>query len=340
MFRKGFYTGTFLLLIIIAFLSLCSCSRSQEDAKNELQKLNIDFNEKSFVDSAFYGNRKAVELFLKAGMNPNVIITNKNGINLSALSAACVGGHVDTVKYLIGNGADVNPNFQNGMPVLISALWIHKVPESNVKNIVSMLLEKGVNINVSWKNKSAIDYARDRGSNEIVEILMSGGEKKHKNITSGSLASNDASPDQYKEVALRYLRALSQGDFETYMQLDLRSRDRLATLQVPEQPAFDRQQRMQDAMNEVKRQIRDNFNTLYLPGDGGVATTHGKVYRLRGATFRVIDVGPIKQGMATVYIEAQGREKNIFVVPVLYNNGNWGVHLDSIGIHGKTFTLQ
>jgi len=149
------------------------------------------------------------------------------------------------------------------------------------------------------------------------------------------------SPDQYKEVALRYLRALAQGDFETYMQLDLESRDWLERVkqEIPDQPAFDRQQRMQNAMNAVNKEIREKFNFLVGPGDGGFNSPKWVVYRLKGAAFKVIEVGPIQKttngGVAKVYVEAEGRGKNIIFVPVVYQNGKWGVDMRSVGIHGK-----
>jgi hypothetical protein len=150
-----------------------------------------------------------------------------------------------------------------------------------------------------------------------------------------------ASQDQYKDVALRYLRALAQRDFDTFMKLDIQSQDHLAMVKVPELPAFDRQQRMQNAINEANRYIRGQFDVLYLPGTGGFNSPKWIVDHLKGATtFNVVEVGPVKGGVAEIYIEVQGRGKNIFFVPVVYKNGQWGVDLRSVGIHGKSTRLQ
>jgi hypothetical protein len=132
------------------------------------------------------------------------------------------------------------------------------------------------------------------------------------------------------------------------LQLDIKSRDRLANVRVPEQPAFDRQQRMQALMNEVNRQIRQEFNSLVEPilGPNAGKYTYGfnsdtwVVAHLRGATsFKVVEVGPIEGGVVEVYIEVQGKEKNVFFVPVVSQNGKLGV-ARSIGIHGKSKRLQ
>lgn len=123
-----------------------------------------------------------------------------------------------------------------------------------------------------------------------------------------------ASQDQYKEVALRYLRALAQRDFATFLQLDMESRDSLARMvRVPELPAFDRQQRMQNAINAANQYIKEQFDVLYLPGTGGFNSPKEVVDYLRGATsFKVVEIGPMKGDVAEVYIEVQGGGGKIF----------------------------
>jgi hypothetical protein len=151
-----------------------------------------------------------------------------------------------------------------------------------------------------------------------------------------------ASPDQYKEFALRYLRAVAQQDFATYLELDMGSRETLARMvQVPEEPAFDREQRKQGAINRANQYIKENFDMLYSPGTGGFNSPKWVVDHLKGATsFKVVEMGTIKGGIAEVYIEAQGRGKNIFVVPVFYKNGQWQTSVGSIGIYGKSTRIQ
>ena len=158
----------------------------------------------------------------------------------------------------------------------------------------------------------------------------------------GSRDSGAPAPqDQYKDVALRYLRALAQRDFETFLKLDIQSKDHLAMVRVPDLPAFDRQERMQNAINEANKYIRGQFDVFYLPGTGGFNSPKWVVDHLKGATtFNVVEVGPTKGGVAEVYIEVQGSDKNIFFVPVVYKNGQWGVDLRSVGIHGKSTRLQ
>ena len=56
-------------VVIFFMLISISCTESPEKAKNELGKMNVIFNEDTFVENAKEGDTKAVELFLLAGMD-------------------------------------------------------------------------------------------------------------------------------------------------------------------------------------------------------------------------------------------------------------------------------
>ncbi|MDO9069928.1 MAG: hypothetical protein Q7V36_00230 [Deltaproteobacteria bacterium] len=133
-------------------------------------------------------------------------------------------------------------------------------------------------------------------------------------------SSSAPSPDQYKEVALRYVKAVADKDFDTFIKLDRNAKVslKMANDRQSGGPAFDRQERLQREMNDALKIERKDFN--------------GDHYfdKVRGAKFRVLEFkqeNPEVMGRpwATVYIEAQGKEKIVLFVELYFKNGEWTV---------------
>lgn len=57
---------------LLFVLLLCGCTRSQEDALEELQARRIPFTEKVFLNYLLQGDTEIVELFIDAGVDPNL----------------------------------------------------------------------------------------------------------------------------------------------------------------------------------------------------------------------------------------------------------------------------
>src|SRR2546421_13116347 len=81
-----------------------------QQARAELEKRHLDLNPDIFVQSAGQGDLKTVELFLRAGMNPNA--TNKYGS--TALVWACGQGRVAVAQALLDKGADLAAEARDG----------------------------------------------------------------------------------------------------------------------------------------------------------------------------------------------------------------------------------
>src|SRR2546425_8861969 len=69
--RKGLFIGVIVSLLLCVVLLGASHKRESEKARNELKRLKINYDERSFLGAALDGNTPVVALFLKAGMNPN-----------------------------------------------------------------------------------------------------------------------------------------------------------------------------------------------------------------------------------------------------------------------------
>ena len=66
--RKG---GLVVSVLLCVALLAVGHKRESEKARNELKRLKINYDERSFLGAALDGNTPVVALFLKAGMNPN-----------------------------------------------------------------------------------------------------------------------------------------------------------------------------------------------------------------------------------------------------------------------------
>lgn len=109
----------YLLLLSLIVLNIqSSCSKSSENAIKELGNKNISYNKETFVEIAQRCDVEIIELFLTAGMDPNV----KNRYGNTALISAASKGSAEVIRKLINADADVNSKNKNGdTPLLVAA---------------------------------------------------------------------------------------------------------------------------------------------------------------------------------------------------------------------------
>ena len=96
MMMRLFMVGLLSMAVLLA-----GCSKSPEDAKKELADKKIQYNEQSFVKAVEDQKKDVVELFIEAGMNPNV--TTANG---TPLVTAAATGNLEMVKFLVEKGLE------------------------------------------------------------------------------------------------------------------------------------------------------------------------------------------------------------------------------------------
>src|SRR6185295_11507077 len=92
----------FVFVLLLAALS--GCNRDAETAREALVQMNVIYSDASFLEQASQGNSEVVKLFLNAGINPEA----KTNEGQTALMAAALSGHLETVGALLDKGADVN----------------------------------------------------------------------------------------------------------------------------------------------------------------------------------------------------------------------------------------
>lgn len=157
-------------LLISLFLLLISTptvsAATQEEARTELQKLLIPYSEDSFINYAAMGNERVVNLFLDAGMDPNI----KNSLGWTALMFAAYGNtqgnHQGILQTLLNANADVNAKTVQDETALYFAAMGGK------KAAVAVLLEKGADTKIKTKlGMTAVSIAKALGKKDIAELI-------------------------------------------------------------------------------------------------------------------------------------------------------------------------
>lgn len=101
--------------------------------------------------AGIYGHSDVTSLLLKKGADPNIRSTWEDGLRMHPLSWNVYGGHVDNVKLLLENGANVNADFDSmvdkaeSVTVTDVALKLAEVEEGDqrFKTMVSLLRKYG-----------------------------------------------------------------------------------------------------------------------------------------------------------------------------------------------------
>lgn len=91
---------------------------------------------------------------------------NSRGPSGSALAAAALAGHLDTVKVLVDSGADVNLAGPFGTPLVLAS-------GRGFVDIVRFLVERGADVEArgEW-SETALVEARKNGFEDVVGVLL------------------------------------------------------------------------------------------------------------------------------------------------------------------------
>jgi hypothetical protein len=143
-------------------------SPDELDARERLARKNIPFDEAAFARAVNEGDTGAVELFIAAGMSPDV----RDGGGGTALMSAAAKGRNDISRKLVRGGADVNARDAAGSTALMqSAAGGHQ-------ETTDVLLASGADVNQrDNEGRTALMRAAARGHADVVRRLISGGAR-------------------------------------------------------------------------------------------------------------------------------------------------------------------
>ncbi len=114
----------------------------------------------SLMMSTYHGCKEISKYLIKNGADVNISSTNRDN---PPLLNAIENGHIDIVKLLIENDANINiKDSGDWTPLIMASFYGHL-------DIIEYLLENGADINSD--DTTAIDIAREREHFDIVEYL-------------------------------------------------------------------------------------------------------------------------------------------------------------------------
>ena len=168
-------------------------------ARAKLEKKNLPYTEAAFRRVVEEGDTDAVDLFLAAGMSPDVRDTSgrtalinaasrgsnnisqkllrkgadvntRDGAGLTALMESARNDHRETTKVLLENGADVNLTDNHGQTALIRAA------AQGHSDIVRMLINRRARIDIKDRDgRDALTWAEINNKSDVVDLLRKAG---------------------------------------------------------------------------------------------------------------------------------------------------------------------
>lgn len=175
-FAQKFTVFSFILLMLVL---ITSCGKDSDDARlnpqdarNQLDTMNIRYNEESFKKSILENDVKVVRLFLDAGMDVNYKFNDKD--NTVAFILAVDKSNSDVVKAFLSRGVDINIKNKSYDTALIVAT------NNNNTDIVKLLLSNKTKLE---RLDTALDIAAAQNNADITRALLASGA----NVTSHTL---------------------------------------------------------------------------------------------------------------------------------------------------------
>ena len=115
--------------------------------------------------AAAFGTAASVDLLVQHGAQVDAVSKNPQR-NQPLHAAMALGRNPETVRLLLGHGADPNATQVGGFTSLFSAAT------ANRRDLVELLIDHGAHaLHRSDLGKTAADFARERGHNELADWL-------------------------------------------------------------------------------------------------------------------------------------------------------------------------
>ncbi len=169
-------------VIALAASFLSHCNKIDEKYKRELEQSGTKFSEKNFIIAADNDDFNKIELFVKAGMDPDTRYYYRGGGQVpkgwTPLMLSAKHGRLDIVKFLVDHDADVNATWSSYMGPSISGFTaIMLASENGHVDVVRYLIDRGADVNerTSPRKITALIQAAKNGNLNIVKLLVKAG---------------------------------------------------------------------------------------------------------------------------------------------------------------------
>jgi len=114
--------------------------------------------------ASFFGRTETAQYLILHGAEVNSPSVNE--MRVMPLHSAAAGRHLDVVRLLLANGADVNAEQQGGFTAL------HAAAQNGQVEMIQLLLANGAKVDaLTFDRKTPADFARERGHAEALSLL-------------------------------------------------------------------------------------------------------------------------------------------------------------------------
>jgi ankyrin repeat protein len=190
----------FALLLSLTILLIAAC-RNKESYQKEIMQKGLTYSIESFLERVEVGNKKVIELFMKAGMDVNA----KGNYGETALMLASVHNNIEMIKFLIKKGANVNAQSNNGYTPLMFA------SSEGFLDVVKLLIKNNANVNAQNNDgETALMLASLNDRSETVKLLI----KKGADINIKSNAGDTAFEYAYLNSQIKELLQKAKAEKE------------------------------------------------------------------------------------------------------------------------------
>mmetsp|Transcript_27117 Transcript_27117/g.38869 ORF Transcript_27117/g.38869 Transcript_27117/m.38869 type:complete len:938 (-) Transcript_27117:892-3705(-) len=163
-----------------------------------------------FITAAADGDKKAVQNLLKSADNDEKLVNSRDWDHLSPLAAASSGGHLDIVKLLIKEGAEINAKDKDSVTALMEAAL------KGYTKVVETLLSSGAEVDATAQSGiSALFLAANSGHVDVVKLLLKAGANPKNSRADGVSALATAAAAGYAEVVKMLIDAGCDGTEKT-----------------------------------------------------------------------------------------------------------------------------
>ena len=116
----------------------------------------------------------AIQFLIESGTNINEPIGYGDTPLMVSIKKTSLSRSLEILNFLISNGADVNqPDNEGVTPLMVAANVDYKFAEGIRLTVAKVLLAAGANpTSVDRRGRTALQYAVDKGSNEMIKLLL------------------------------------------------------------------------------------------------------------------------------------------------------------------------
>lgn len=150
----------------------------------------------ALLEASFLGNLELIKLLVKNGADTNVVFQDIDTPLTLSIDKYYETKNLDTIEFLIENGANVNHKDSDGFSIFVVLLFLFnetiqmklynergiKLSKVDIKKLINFFILKGLNVNDIYESNSILSLMISMRNIDAVKLLLdNGADVNHKN---------------------------------------------------------------------------------------------------------------------------------------------------------------